>query len=175
LKPALRLTLMGQEEFARRLAALDRVAKDKAKYQVNRFSLELMNEAKLACPVDMGQLRSSIRPTYFQNGMTAEVSTNTGYGAFVEFGTGPRGRNSYPGPVPKDYVYGSGGKMPPLLPIKEWCKRKGLPPGIAFVIARQIGRKGLKARPFMLPAFEKIRPQFEAKIERIIEDAARSL
>lgn len=42
-------------------------------------------EAKAICPVDTGALQSSIAVSV--NGNTAQISANTDYAAFVEFGT----------------------------------------------------------------------------------------
>ena len=41
--------------------------------------------ARSVCPVDTGALRNSIAVT--QNGTSAEISANTDYAAYVEFGT----------------------------------------------------------------------------------------
>lgn len=43
------------------------------------------------------------------------------------------------------------GKQPPLQSILDWCRRKGIPEGAAFPIARKIGREGIKPTNFMDP------------------------
>lgn len=153
----LSVKFIGADSVKQRFDQWDASTRNKLKKALNKAALELMNDAKRECPVDMGQLRASIRPTFYQNGLTAEVSTNVGYGAFVEFGTGPLGRATYDGELPSGYVYGPGGKMPPLAPLREWCRRHHIDPRLAFVIARKIGKNGMKARPFMWPAFVKAR------------------
>lgn len=42
-------------------------------------------------------------------------------------------------------------KMPPVDVIKKWMIVRGIPdkPGTAFVIARSIGKKGIKPKPFL--------------------------
>ena len=42
-------------------------------------------------------------------------------------------------------------KMPPVDVIKKWMIVRGIPdkPGVAFVIARSIGKKGIKPNPFL--------------------------
>ena len=42
-------------------------------------------------------------------------------------------------------------KMPPVDVIKKWMVARGIPdkPGVAFVIARSIGKKGTKPNPFL--------------------------
>jgi hypothetical protein len=38
----------------------------------------------------------------------------------------------------------AGAKPPPVKPIKEWAKQKGLDEGLAYPIAKSIGEKGIK-------------------------------
>jgi hypothetical protein len=40
------------------------------------------------------------------------------------------------------------GKQPPISAIKPWLQIKGIPEKFAFPIARNIGKKGIKAVPF---------------------------
>lgn len=51
------------------------------------------------------------------------------YGLFVDKGRNP-------------------GKQPPLDDIREWCRLKGIPEEAAYPIARKIGKKGYKGKPF---------------------------
>jgi hypothetical protein len=43
------------------------------------------------------------------------------------------------------------GKMPPIEVIQNWIIAKGIPdkPGLAFLIARSIGRDGIKPKPYL--------------------------
>lgn len=50
-------------------------------------------QARSVCPVDTGALRDSITVT--QNGAAAEISANTDYAAFVEFGTSKMAAQPY--------------------------------------------------------------------------------
>lgn len=52
---------------------------------VQAAGIECQAEAKQACPVDTGRLRSSIQ--YNPGHLEATVGTNTEYGPFVEHGT----------------------------------------------------------------------------------------
>jgi len=182
--------LIGKDEVSAKLAKLDDVTARRIRATISYYSTQIMNEAKRLAPVNYGRLRASIQPSYYNNGMTADISTNTGYAAFVEFGTGPRGkqRNLFGGPLPPGYQHGSGGKMAPIEVILDWMRRKGIKPrvtrgqnpnqamrSLAFLIARAIGRRGLHARPFMFPAFEMFRPKYEDKVKRLVEEAAKNL
>lgn len=61
------------------------------------------------------------------------------------------------------------GGIPPIAPIKDWIRRKGIAPragtsvdGFAIAIARKIAKRGTnpKARPFMGPAVEQVMANF---------------
>jgi phage gpG-like protein len=92
-------------------------------------------------PNDRGGLRRSIAHTvdesYFPKHAT--VGTNLVYGRAIEYGLLP-------------------GKMPPVTPLEDWARRKGLGPGLGFVIARNIMKHGTKPQPFLEPALNEAGP-----------------
>lgn len=49
-----------------------------------------------------------------------------------------------------------GARRPPILPIIEWMKRKRIAPGqenrVAWAISTAIAQRGIKPRPFVIPA-----------------------
>lgn len=63
------------------------------------------------------------------------------------------------------------GKMPPVEVIKKWLISRGIPekPGLAFVIARSIGQRGIKARPILRPFQSSKRAEWLDRISRAIE------
>jgi hypothetical protein len=50
----------------------------------------------------------------------------------------------------------AGGKAPPIAPIKEWARVKGLPEGLAFPIAKKIGEEGIKPTHVIKKALDKV-------------------
>lgn len=50
----------------------------------------------------------------------------------------------------------AGSKAPPIQPIKEWARLKGLDEGLAFPIAKSIGEKGIKPTNVIQKAFDKV-------------------
>ena len=69
----------------------------------------------------------------------------------------------------------AGAKMPPVAVIKRWMKIKGITPrkgqsinGTAYVIARSIGRKGIRKNPFLREIKESL-PEHIDDIKRAIE------
>ena len=182
--------LVGADELKRKFDALDLSGRGAAREIINRSSLNIRNEAVRICPRDQGRLAASIGISTYNNGMTAEVSTNVGYAAFIEFGTGPRGKqgNLFRGPLPPGYVHGGPGETAPPRIILQLMRREGIRPkgfrsrprrgsssrtayekaerALAFVIARAINRRGQYARPFMYPAYLKELPNFEREMLR---------
>jgi hypothetical protein len=90
---------------------------------------------------DTGRLQNSITYSIVGKGgnLTGRVGPSVGYGLYVEMGRKP-------------------GKQPPIGAIAAWAHRHGINP---FVVARAIGRKGVKAQPFLIPAFEKNQRRIE--------------
>lgn len=95
---------------------------------------------------DTRRLAGSITHTIAGSGanLTGRVGPSVRYGYWVEHGR-------------------KAGKPPPLDAIAGWARRHGIHP---FVVARAIGRRGTRPRPFLVPAFEKHR----ARIERLFRD-----
>jgi hypothetical protein len=93
--------------------------------------------------VDTGRLRSDIQANMKWEGEKAigRVGTDVKYAAAIEFGSRPH--------------------WPPIDPIRQWCRRHKIDEKLAFVIARKISKVGTPAKPFLYPAFEQERPNFE--------------
>ncbi len=181
------IEIVGLEALIKKLRAYGKRVEEKGKQIIAKHSLDLDRYAKENCAVDMGRLRASISPKFTEGGFIGEVSTNVSYAAFMEFGTGIEGRSGHTanglpiGPLPLGYQYGNGGKMPPYELIADWVKRKGIQPKdpkmtqeqLIFLIRRKIGDYGLKARPYMYPAYLQVLPEFEADAKRLEAYAKR--
>lgn len=79
--------------------------------------------------------------------------------------TQPYAENVYDGRKP-------GSRQPPTSAILGWMRRHGIPEKAAFLVARAIGRKGIKPNHWLDRAEEKTRSQVEAlrtKAEKAIE------
>ena len=66
--------------------------------------------------------------------LVGEVGPSVRYGAYVERGTRPH--------------------WPPRAPLEGWARRHGVP---VYAVQRAIARRGTRARPFLVPAYEKNR------------------
>ncbi len=105
---------------------------------MTRSVIAVEGDAKRNAPVDRGQLRRSLTHTVKASGrdIVGTVGTNLLYARVVEEGRRP-------------------GSQPPTAPIAAWATRHGIPTTAAYVIARAIGRRGTRPRPYLKPAFEK--------------------
>lgn len=153
------------------LRQFDRIA-DK---ELRRF-LTLSGQAMEAAvrpltPVFQTRLRNSIVSKVtgsFPNSLQAKVGSTIAkkevYPAVMEFGRKP------------------GAKMPPPSALERWVHLVLKVPterarGVAFVVARAIGRRGIKGKKFMQKGFEQSKPKmliyFEQALNRIVEAIIR--
>lgn len=126
---SLRVTLKGLPELRRALSPpLTEQAEELA---VRRLTLVAEREAKRKAPHDTNALRRSIQGTVTRTG--GRVRTTKRYARTMEKGR-KRGR-----------------KPPPANRLRGWAKRHGIPTdkGTLFVLARSIGRRGIRGRFFM--------------------------
>jgi phage gpG-like protein len=89
--------------------------------------------------IDTGRLLGSV--TREVKPFEASIGTNVAYARPVE-----EGRQS-------------GAPMPPTGSLLGWMNRHGIPAEREFVIRRAIARRGIRARPYLLPALENNRTQ----------------
>lgn len=118
---------------------------------LTRSALLVQGEAQKLVPVDTGNLRRTIThrvdsapiPTF------AIIGTNAPYAIYVHEGRRP-------------------GKMPPVQALLGWARRHGVNP---YVLARAIGRRGIRGRPFLRNALQRMRGQ----IDGALRTAARQI
>ena len=77
-----------------------------------------------------------------------------------------------------------GGRMPPVDPIRKWCRQKGIPEGAAFAIAKSIAENGIPPTDVIERALQNLErnrkyDQLEEAAgqwtERLIDDALLSI
>lgn len=114
-------------------------------------SLLIEGAARTLAPKDTDRLAGSITHSITGGGanLTSKIGPSVAYGLYVEKGRRP------------------GKPPPPISAIRRWATRKGIPESALYVLARSIGRKGIKARPYMQPAFEGNRAKVVSLFERI--------
>lgn len=95
---------------------------------------------------DMGNLANSILVEPVEGGMVSEVGPTAPYGPHVEFGTKPY--------------------FPPPDALEGWAKRHGF--DSAWPICKAIAKRGLKAKPFLFPAWLAVRDKFFKRIKELL-------
>jgi HK97 gp10 family phage protein len=89
------------------LAKLDKLggnSSDALAQGVGEAAKRVQGAAKMNAPVDTGQLRNSLQTDVQRNrdGARGRIYTNVEYAPYVEFGTGPKGRDSDKSALPAD-------------------------------------------------------------------------
>lgn len=109
---------------------------------MNIAMINVQSEAKRLAPVDTGRLRSSIVTTKAkQSNLVAKTIVNANYAPFIEFGT-------------KSMVEIPQGLEEYALQFKSSVGNIG---------------GGIKAQPFLFPAWEKERPKFEKAVKELLQ------
>lgn len=140
----------GADEAIAKLKSLSVETKSKVINQTAKSSLKIEAESKNKAPVDTGRLRSSIQTRFEDEGLIGIIYSDVAYAPYVEFGR-------------------KAGKPPPSSALKGWARRHKME-GLSYVIARSIGRKGVKAQPFLRPSFEKEKNDYKNKVKRILKE-----
>jgi HK97 gp10 family phage protein len=129
------------------LASGDSIEKSAASI-LQTSAQRIVHEAQVRAPIDTGKLQSSIHAKW-NSPLSVEIGPGVDYGVFQEFGTGTRGE--FPGsmyeirPKKKDgrLVFKIGGKT---------------------IVTKLVKHPGVKAQPYMRPAFEHVMADFLQKL-----------
>ena len=168
------VNLQGIKEVQEALKNIDVSVKKDVSNEINASALKIQNDAKRLAPVNFGQLRNGIQLEKVSD-LTFSVESKASYSPYVEFGTG--GRVSVPADFQayaQTFKGGKGGKFKDMVEaLTLWVKRKGIgngknDKGLAYVIALNILRKGLRPQPFLIPAYEKEKPQLIKRIKDLL-------
>lgn len=161
------LEIVGIDEALRDLERFPEIANKHLDRAMQNAVLVLQGEARQRAPVFMGALRGSIR------------SKVTGQGMSLKGVVGSALKEDYP--VVMEFGRRPGAKMPPPQALERWVHlQMGVPtedaPGVAYVVARSIGRKGIKGRFFMRRAYEenknRVMAFFVTALDRITKELA---
>lgn len=143
------------DDMDARLSAMPAVMERELRAALNASLLLIEADARQGVAHDTGRLAGSISSQISGSGLNLEgrVGPSVRYGASVEFGRR------------------AGSKMPPVDALMGWVSRhprgRGSRRQQAFALARSIQRRGIRARPFLVPAFKKN----EAAIGRLFSRA----
>src|SRR5262245_4832010 len=104
---------------------------------------------------DTGDLHNSLDMSVSPKRLFVSVYSSEPYAPYIEFGTRPH--------------------FPPLEPIREWCRHKGIPESAAFPIAKKIAEIGTPERPFLYPAYKQGSRDHVTRIRKLYKMAMRGL
>lgn len=142
--------IVGLPELQKALKKANEEALEVLKKQLMASGLELETAAKQELTsvggVDTGQARAETRSRVSDGGFGTEVYSPNPTAAAIEFGTAPAGKLKQ--------------HMPPPSAISGWVRRHGMPASAAYPVARKIALRGIRARPWMSVAHDKIAPKF---------------
>ena len=172
---AIGVNLTGIESLQNALKKLDEKLVKEVSNEINASSLKIQSDAKRLAPVNMGYLRNSIVLDGQIGSLTYNVEARMPYAPYVEFGTG--GKVSIPTGY-EDYASifkgkGDGKFKDFILELTKWVERKGIGSGkksksIAYAIALNILRKGLRPQPFLIPSFETEKPKLIKRLNDLL-------
>lgn len=180
---AFNISLQGMDDVQKLLSNLAAASKEvEVEVQVAAFEIEA--EAKRNIQrngsKDQGLLSSSGTVIADSNGRTFTIWFQAYYAPFVEFGTGQQVQvQSEWKELAAQYHTGySRGTFDDFISnIIDWMKRKGIQPrsgtdpgdydNSAFYIALKILHNGLAPRPFLFPAYDKVRVKLIQRVQQI--------
>lgn len=148
-------TVKGLKKLIETLKKFPPEMNDKLDRQVELSAGDIVRDAQVNCPVDIGDLRQSIGAEKIDD-MTYRVATNmtkeAPYGPYVEYGTGPHViRPKKPGGTLRFKING------------DW------------VFAKEVNHPGTRAQPFFFPAVMRGRVNFQKELERLLDKEVKKI
>lgn len=114
------MSVLGADRLAKKLTKISAaISAENAEKAVMQGLKVMQADAKLNCPVNHSELRTSIRTMTERtvSGATGSVYTNKAHGVYVELGTGPKGEENHEGISPNvDVAYS---QKPWFVPAEE--------------------------------------------------------
>lgn len=143
------IRIVGLEKLQAGVAAAPGALAGEVRTAMTAGSLLIEGTARTLAPKDTGRLAGSITHTITGGGanLTARIGPSVAYGLYVEKGRRP-------------------GRMPPVKAVESWARRHGANP---FLVARAIGRRGTKPRPYLIPAYDQHAGRIVALFARVGE------
>jgi len=147
-KGQISVELKGADELQKEIKRMTKESIEKLKRETYASGLDVQRDAKERLrgmkAWDLGNLANSIMVDPEDEGMTAKIEVQAPYGPYVEYGTRPH--------------------FPPPDALEGWARRHGF--DSAWPICKAIADRGLKERPYLIPAYLKIRRIFFDRIVR---------
>lgn len=146
--------------------------------ELNAFGFDVVRDAKNKLSSnqtnDEGFLTNSI--SHVHENLSVEIVASANYAGYVEFGT-RKFAAEHVASLPAEWQElareskgGGGGSFIEFIQrLIGWCKRKGIDEKAAYPIAKKILVNGVKAQPFLFPAYEKNRPLLIERLKKLLD------
>ncbi len=158
--------IVGLEEMQKRFAKAPDLVSKHGKVAMQKSVIMVEGYAKVNAPVGVN--------SRLRNSMVSKVET---FGGSITGRVGSSMSEIYP--LVMEYGRRPGAKMPPPQALERWVYLvMGVPAdealGVAFVVARNIGRRGIKGKFFLKRAYETSKSSilgfFQAALHSIVRD-----
>lgn len=145
------ITIQGLDKLQAGVAAAPATLAREVRTALVAGSKAVIATARELVPRDEGKLADSITHAITGGGadLTSTIGPTLAYGIVVEKGRTP------------------GKPPPPIAAIRAWGLRHGFEERSLFILARAIGIKGTKARPFLRPALERNQARVVAEFAKV--------
>lgn len=139
--------VLGLEGLRRGLSGAPKVMEREVRGAMEASLLSLEADMRANGARDTGRMTGSVSHRIEGSGvaLTGRAGPQVAYAFYVERGRRP-------------------GRYPPIAAIAGWARRHGIAP---FLVARAIARRGIRARPFVEPAYRRQRGAIEARFRAI--------
>lgn len=141
--------------FTRRFANAQPIVERQFRTAMIRATAQVQHDAMALAPVDTGTLRRSL--TTDVTPFVGRVGTNLPYAPVVEYGRR------------------EGAPMPPAGALLPWMRRHGISAEAEYAVRLRIARRGIRARPYLIPALERNREAIEREFALAMDAALREL
>jgi hypothetical protein len=135
--------------------------------ELDTSSINIQKMAARTAPGNLGKLKGSFNID-IGNSLFKSVFSTVQYAPYVEFGT--RGKARIPAgfeAFAAQYKTSGKGAKGAWEAIDFWIKRNGIDPKFTFVIFRSIMRNGIAPQPFMIPSYEKEKPELLKRLKAL--------
>ena len=163
---------VNKKDLVRVLNKLESASKEirtKGEIEIERSARKIEAQAKRNAPTGASnRLKTSIDVRGSK--LEREVYTDVKYAPYVEFGTKskveiPPGLEGYA----MQFKGNRGGSFEDFeASLKLWARRKGIPEEAVYPIMKSILHNGVKAQPFLFPAFFAEQPELIKRLKKVI-------
>ena len=147
----LKVELHGGKEISELLRRVPKEKEREVKAEVGDIALKIQARAKgylRSWPaMDTGNAANTTIVEFAPKGIESEIGTVAPYAPYIELGTRPH--------------------FPPMDALESWARHHGFES--AWPICKAIYERGLRARPYLTPAYDDFAGELVIRIERVLE------